>query len=369
MALPHCINEIDTPALLFETKIIQDNILRMQEYARRHGVALRPHVKAHKCGLLARMQIDAGAVGISVAKLSEAEKMASLGFTNIQIANQVVGQIKVDRLLNLAEKVTVTVAVDSKPSLFELSRAFYARQMNLGLFIEIDVGLKRAGLSRTEEIIDLAGLIHENRGVELEGILSHAGHAYSATNRSELTMIAEEEGYFMVDLADRLQAGGCEIRQVSVGSTPTIRYSGKIKGITEIRPGNYIFNDMMQVSMGTCVQSQCALTVLASVTSIKPDQRAVIDAGSKALSLEQGVHGNQLLSGYGYIPGLDSKVVRVSEEHGIITHNIDTLKLTQKVRIIPNHACPVANLFDKAYLVDGDEVIDQIRIDARGCMT
>lgn len=368
MTLPQSFNEIDTPALLVDTVIIQDNILRMQEIARRRGIALRPHVKAHKCGVLARMQLDAGAVGIAIAKLSEAEKFASLGFTDIQIANQVVDVIKIRRLLDLSRKTTISVAVDSKDNVTELSEAFTARDNQLDLYIEINVGLNRCGLSDKSEIIELAKFIDKSPGVHLKGILSHAGQAYSASGRSEIETLGNYEGIYMTDIAALLRSEGLKISEVSVGSTPTAKYAGEVQGVTEIRPGNYIFNDMMQVALGNVGVSQCALTVQAMVISKTSQVRVVIDAGSKALAQDQGVHGNFILNGYGYIPVSDTSISRLSEEHGIITHNIDEFSLRDRVRIVPNHACPVMNLFDRAYLVDADEVIDEIKVDARGCM-
>ena len=172
----------------------------------------------------------------------------------------------------------------------------------------------------------------------------------------------------MVMLADTLRQGGLRIGQVSVGSTPTAPHAVAVSGVTELRVGNYAFHDMIQVTLGVAREKQCALSVLATVISTRGNSRAVLDAGSKALTTEQGAHGNQRLHGFGKIQGMSVTLDRLSEEHGVIENPDRQLPIGSRVRIIPNHACATVNLYNYAYIVDGDRMLQQIPIDARGCV-
>ncbi|PWB71466.1 alanine racemase [candidate division GN15 bacterium] len=361
--------EIETPALLIEQQVLLHNIEMMQRLADRHGVTLRPHIKTHKSIQIARMQLTPGACGIAVAKLSEAETMVRGGIHNIQIANQVVGASRVKRLLDLARLAQVSCSVDSPENVRELSEAFSTHGRTLSVLVEVDTGLHRCGLSDPEEIGKLCRLIDQCDGLQLAGIMTHAGHAYRASSAEEVAQIGRQEGEAMVNLAESLRREGFHVEQVSVGSTPTALHAAAVFGVTELRVGNYVFNDMIQVSLGVAAEDQCALSVLATVTSLPTNDRVVLDAGSKSLTTELGAHGNQRLTGFGKIIGTSARITRLSEEHGII-EGLDTrLRLGDRVRIIPNHACATVNLYDYAYIVDGESVRQQVPIDARGCVT
>ena len=363
------LSEIDTPALLIEWTTMRDNIARMQQLALENGVALRPHVKTHKMSRLARMQMDAGAAGIAVAKLGEAEVMAEAGITDIQIANQVVGELKLKRLLALSREARVSVAVDSLDNLRELSEFFAANKQTIDVLIEIDSGLHRSGLDEIGGVIRLARDIEGAPGVRFSGLLTHAGHAYAASDFEEVAEIGRREGEFMDEIATALREDGLTVEVVSVGSTPTAPYSSAVPGVTELRAGNYIFNDAMQVQLGSATYDDCALTVLTTVISVPAEFRAIIDAGSKALAAERGAHGNARLSGFGHIQEKNATLERLSEEHGVILFENERFKVGERLRIVPNHACPVVNLFDFAYLVDGDKVLDVLPVEARGKVT
>ncbi|RME26977.1 MAG: hypothetical protein D6800_05680, partial [Candidatus Zixiibacteriota bacterium] len=287
---------------------------------------------------------------------------------DIQIANEIVGPKKLARLRALCERATVSCAVDDPcqvPALAEVGRSL---GQEIALFVEIDTGLHRCGLSDDSAIVAMARLISATDGVRWRGILTHAGHAYAAGTPDEVARIGQAEGEQMVRIAEMLRGHGLSCPEVSVGSTPTVAFSAAIEGVTEIRPGNYIFNDMMQVRLGSAGVEDCALSVLATVISRPSPDRAVLDVGSKALTLDRGAHGNILLSGFGYLPEHDCWLTRLSEEHGVIEGDVTTLQIGQRVRIVPNHACAVVNGFDEAWLVDGDEVIERLSIDARGKM-
>jgi D-serine deaminase-like pyridoxal phosphate-dependent protein len=362
------IGQIDTPALLIEKSVLEENIRGMQEFADKHHIGLRPHIKTHRSCQLAKTQLEAGAVGIAVAKLAEAEVMAAHGINDIQIANQVVGDIKLARLLELSSKAHLTVAVDSLPNANELHSLFSFHSSRIDVLIEVDTGLHRCGLKSIAAVRELSWEILKLKGLNLRGIMTHAGHAYAAADKDEVAMIGRAEGQLMVEIADTLRSEGLTLDVVSVGSTPTARHCGAVKGVTELRVGNYIFNDMLQVDLGIADISACALTVLATVIS-KQNNRVVIDAGSKALALDRGAHGSELVKGYGSIIGDHRRISRLSEEHGIIDDAGSDFAVGEQMRIIPNHACPVMNLFEQAYLVDGYNAVDIIYINARGKST
>jgi len=363
------LSEIDTPALLIESSTLKQNISRMQQLAIENGVSLRPHIKTHKMTRLARMQMEAGAAGIAVAKLGEAEVMAEAGITDIQIANQIVGRLKLPRLLALSRKAHVSVAVDTLENLRELSEFFSQNNETIDVLIEIDSGLHRSGIDDAAQVIRLARDIEGAPGIRFAGLLTHAGHAYAAADFEEVAEIGRREGEFMDEIATALREDGLTVEVVSVGSTPTAPYSSAVPGVTELRVGNYIFNDAMQVQLGSATYDDCALTVLTTVISVPAQYRAIIDAGSKSLAAERGAHGNAALSGFGHIQEKIATLDRLSEEHGVILFKNEQFAVGERLRIVPNHACPVANLFDFAYLVDGDRVMDKIPVEARGKVT
>jgi D-serine deaminase-like pyridoxal phosphate-dependent protein len=357
--------ELPTPSLLLEQAILESNIRRMQRLADMHGVALRPHIKTHKSLDLARRQLKEGAVGIAVAKLGEAEVMAAGGIVDIQIANQVVGVRNIDRLVALASRARVSCAVDSIGNAQALSGAFADGGKVLTVMLDIDTGLHRCGLSDHGDIKALAAAIDKLPGLSLKGLLTHAGHAYAGPPEN-IAALGREEGETMVRLAGQLRADGFTLETISVGSTPTAPHAVAIAGVTELRPGNYVFHDMIQVGLGVATQEQCALSILATVISTPTTTRAVIDAGSKALSSDMGAHGNRSVIGYGRVVGSKLTVTRLSEEHGVIEHTGEDFRVGQRVRIIPNHACAVVNLFDVMYLCDVAGVIAEWPVHARG---
>jgi len=360
-------NEIDTPALLVEQKQMQNNLSKMQNIADTAGVKLRPHTKTHKTPELARLQLEHGASGIAVAKLSEAEVMAEYGFDDIQIANIIIGSQKMDRLIKLRQKIkNLSCNVDSIQAAQELSEKFKIAGGWIDVFIEINSGHNRNGLNNYNDIYLLAKFIEQSQGLNFVGIFTHAGHVYSAKSHDEVKAIGENEGQFLASIAEKLMNQRILVTKISVGSTPTAKYCSKINGVTEIRPGNYIFYDMIQTGLGSCTIDECALTVLATVISVSED-RVIIDAGAKSLSLEKGIYGIKDLDSYGMIIGkVNSKITRISEEHGIIENPADSFYVGEKIRIIPNHACTVVNLFDNIYLADENKIITKYDIKGRG---
>ncbi|MCX7737204.1 MAG: alanine racemase [Candidatus Kapabacteria bacterium] len=364
------INEIDTPALLIDFSKLKDNIKKMQDFSDLKGIKLRPHIKTHKMPSIAKMQIEAGAIGIAVAKLGEAEVFANEGFDDIQIANIIIGEKKIDRLFHLNGKVReLSVCADSIEGVRQLNERFKDSGKQMNVMIEIDSGLGRSGLKDKTEILKLAKEIEGCNGLKFNGILTHAGQVYSANTFDEIQNIANFEVSFMTDIAEFLKYNGIETPNVSIGSTPAANANESLDSITEIRPGNYVFYDMIQVSLGVAKIEQCALSILTTVISKPSNDRVIIDAGSKALHTDRGAHGNDKIKTYGNVLNKNCSILRLSEEHGFIYHNGEQFSIGEKIRIIPNHACAVCNLFDYAYLIEDNKVKDIIEISARGKMT
>lgn len=363
--------ELDTPAAVIDLEKLNRNIEEMAAFARKVGVALRPHTKTHKMIPVAKRQLAAGASGLTVAKLSEAEVMVETGCTDILVANQVVTPAKVRRLLDLNQRATVMCAVDNIENAQYLSDSAVSAGTRLRVLIEVDTGLHRCGVAPGSPALHLARRIAEMPGLELCGLMTHAGHAYGAGSAEEIARIGHYEAQALVDTAAMLKQEGLPCPVVSVGSTPTVRHAAQVPGVTEIRPGNYVFYDAVQVALGSATEEQCALTVLATVISRPSPDRAVIDAGSKALSLDRGAHGRTTARGFGLVRGHPEYLVeRLSEEHGVLTIPEDSgLRIGEKLEIIPNHACAVVNLFDSVAVVERDVVIDIWRVDARGRST
>ena len=357
------IEELPTPAVLVDLDVLERNIERQATRAREAGVRLRPHAKTHKCPEIARMQLAAGAAGISLAKTSEAEVFADAGFDDIFIAYPVVGLGKAARLLALAERIRLAVGCDSVEGASELSRVFAAAGRRLDVLLKVDVGYHRVGVEPSDAA-RVARAIPELPGLALRGIFTHAGQVYSAQTPEEVARISRLEGETLVETARALREAGVAVAEVSVGSTPSARESMKVPGVTECRPGNYVFHDGSQVALGTCAPEDCAMTVVATVVSVPAPDRAVVDAGSKTLSqdsLRPRPDGN------GLILGTRTRLVSLTEEHGVArVAPGDSFRVGERVRILPNHACVVSNLHDRLYGVRASRVETELRVAARG---
>ncbi|WP_078554155.1 alanine racemase [Bacillus alkalicellulosilyticus] len=360
-------SQLDTPSLLLDLEKLETNIEKIALFAQSQGIGLRPHIKTHKSVRIAKMQLSKGAVGITVAKLSEAEEMVKGGITNILIAYPIASKQKLERLSHLLRRASIIITADSVEQVECLEQFFSSKSLNVTLWIKVNSGLNRCGVEPGEEVIELARRINSSQHLTLTGIFTHAGHAYGAKSIEEIKQIARQEAKSVVQSADACEKIGIPIIHRSVGSTPTFTYAGMYKGITEIRPGNAAFFDMVQVSLGVANVEQCAVSILATVVS-KKKNHLVLDAGSKALTLEKGAHGNESVNGYGTIVGHPELTLsRLSEEHGVATFIDSTpLELNDVVTIIPNHACPVVNLYEVYHVIKDNTVIETWSIDARG---
>jgi len=358
--------DLDTPALVVDLDRVEGNLARMAHRAAAAGLALRPHTKTHKTPQLARRQAEHGAAGLTVAKLGEAEVMVGAGFRDIFIANQIVGAQKVARLVALTRQAEISVGVDSLEVAEPLSAAFAQEGRRLAVLIEVDVGLGRCGVA-PEAAEELAARVHALSGLTLAGFFCYPGQVYGARDAKEMEAIAAEEGRVMGELAERVAAFAGPGLRVSGGSSPTARHYRPGGGLTEIRPGTYVFNDRMQVARGAAEPEDCALTVLATVVSTPGPGRAILDAGSKALGTDPvpGWPGQGMLK-----EDNRAVVARVNEEHGFLDLSAASrsLRVGDKVEVIPNHCCFVTNLFDEMAAVRAGEVVEMWPVLARGRM-
>ena len=359
--VPSSIDTIDTPALIVDVDRLEGNIARWAAFAREAGVKLRPHGKTHKCVEIARRQVSAGAVGLTLAKIGEAEVMARAGVRDIFLAYEVIGGPKLPRLIALAREIRLRVGVDSADGAGALARAAQGAGITLDVLIEVDTGLGRCGVRPGEALAALAQDVARLAGLRIAGIFTYRGY------RSDLEAAGREEGEVMVREADRLRRAGIEIEEVSVGSTPTGRSAGRVGGVTEIRPGTYVFNDAMQVRWGSATPEECALVVLARVISRPSRDVAVLDAGSKALTAEHGPYSSRGES-HGVIRGYpDCQIDRLWEEHGRVqlTTEARRLRVGDLVEIIPSHVCPTVNLAERLVCVRQGRVVETWAVAAR----
>lgn len=359
--------ELDTPALLIDLDRMESNIVRMADFAKSQGIDLRPHTKTHKCPDIAKMQLAAGAVGITCAKLGEAEVMADTGIQDILIANEIIGEKKLQRLLALSKKAKLCVAIDSVFGAQSLNRALELDQQQIYVVIEINCGQNRGGVLPGEEALHLAREITALKNLNFRGLMTHGGHAYNESTAEAIEQIGTQEGSVMVNCAELLRQNGIPVKTISTGSTPTARFCGRVPGVTEIRPGTYVFCDLTQVDLFACQMHDCALSVLATVTSRPAKNRVILDAGKKALTSDsRGRTGKS--GGYGFIEEKNVTIHRLSEEHGVIETNAP-FEIGEKVCILPNHVCVVVNMFDEMFGIRRGQVEKVFQIAGRGKMT
>jgi D-serine deaminase-like pyridoxal phosphate-dependent protein len=375
------LNDLRTPAILIDRPRVLANIDRMQEAADRRGIRMRPHTKTHKSPVVARWQIDRGAIGICCAKLGEAEVFADAGFTDIRVPYPI-NPVNAPRVLSLLERTRLSFILDHPKVAREWSQAVAGSGRTVDVLIKVDVGFHRCGINPDPAtavafIKEVAAL----PALHLQGLLSHAGHAYHATSPEHLRTIAEEEANTLQALKAAAQKEGIQLEELSAGATPTARFSLQQQWLTEYRAGNYVYFDRTQVGLEAATLDDCALTVLATVVSKPAPDRIILDAGSKTLSAD-AARGFSPLAGHGVIyhpagaptgatPDLDLIVERLSEEHATVrvAGGHTSLEPGHRVRIVPNHACVVSNLVDEAWLTDNQQVLEPLPIAARGKIT
>jgi D-serine deaminase-like pyridoxal phosphate-dependent protein len=362
------VSEIDTPALVVDLDILERNLSRAAHYAREHGLRLRPHTKTHKSIRLARRQLESGAGGLTVAKVSEAEVMLGAEPQDLLLAYPIVGRAKLERLMAVARRTAVTVALDSMFAAMQLSVVARAARVQAGVLAEVDVGLGRVGVSPGEPLVELARGIRSLSSLSLEGIAFYPGHVrgWDEAGRAAFASMAE----LLQETLSAFRRAGIGIRTVSGGSTPTLFHSHEMAGLTEIRPGTYIFNDVNTVHSGGCSWEDCAATVLATVVSTARPGQMIVDGGSKTFSSDRLANPEDAT--FGCVTDAPcARFHKMNEEHGLIdiTRVKRAFAIGDRVRIIPNHICVAVNLHDKVYGLRGDAVEEIWKVDARGKLT
>ncbi len=336
------------------------NLDRMAGYTATHKLQLWPHTKTHKTPELAREQLQRGARGVTTATLHEAETMASVA-DDILIAYPPVGAPKLKRLTALAEAKRVTVALDSPDTLAGL-RESGAR---VSVLVEIDAGMHRVGVTTPEQAVALARAVTDSPTLEYAGILFYPGHIREDVKAQR--PVIDRTRWRLEQFLEALQSAQLTPTRVSGGSTPTASNSHFMEGITEIRPGTYIFNDRTTAAIGACQWQDCAYTVMATVVSTSIAGQVAVDAGSKALSREDIRGANA--PGFGAL--LDRPEVYVkalSEEHGLLDVSMTDWRprIGERVRIVPNHVCVSVNLQPRLWLARREELVGSYEVSARG---
>ncbi|MBR0816334.1 D-TA family PLP-dependent enzyme [Bradyrhizobium liaoningense] len=345
--------EYGTPCAVIDMDRVERNIARIQKACDDAGVANRPHIKTHKNPTIARMQVAAGAKGITCQKLGEAEIMANAGIDDILISYNLLGEEKMARLGALQAKANMTVAADNSTVVAGLPKAAAASGRPLSVVVECDTGRKRAGVETPAEAIALAREIAGCKGLEFAGFMMYPTE----------TGWADAQKFYDEALAG-VRAHGLDAKIVSTGGTPNLVNIGKLKGGTEHRFGTYIYNDRMQVAAGVATWDDCALHIYSTVVSRAAPERGILDAGSKTLTSDTGG-----LDGHGLIlEHPEAKIARFAEEHGFLDLSRSNTRpnVGDVVRIVPNHVCVVVNMMDEVVMVRGEEIIGTLPVAARG---
>ena len=361
--------ELETPALLLHLDVVERNLRHMAQRARDLGVFLRPHAKTHKCIELGRRQLRHGARGLTVATLVEAEAFARAGFADLTWAFPI-DPTHIPHARRIVQETGVTLRVVTD----DLRTSEALAGSGLHVWLKVDCGYHRAGVDpATPYALDVARELGRERQLVFDGILSHSGHAYRTTGAEEAARVAEEERSVMVGFAERLTATGIPVRGVSVGSTPAMAAAHSLAGVTEARPGNYVFYDRTMVLIGCCAPEDVGVTVLATVVSHQPGAaHLVVDAGALELSKDPGpAHvGPPAMGAVRGAPELT--VATLSQEHGLIRAEAAAaldgrFKVGDRLEIVPNHSCLCVAHFDAYHVVEGEgeaaRVVDRWKVE------
>ena len=357
--------EVDTPALVVSEAILQHNIAGMAAFGASVGVSLRPHIKTHKTVQIARLQVAAGAIGVTCAKVGEAEVMVTeAGIEDVLLAYPTIGESKFRRLVALMERARIVVATDSLEAARMMSAAMTRYDRRLDTMLEVNTGQHRSGVTVGAETVAIALDIARLPNLRLVGIMTHEGHANSAPPE-EIEGIAIAAGEAMVETAEEIRRHGIELPTVSVGSTPAAFYTPTVAGVTEMRPGTYVFNDVSAFRYGRFGVDDCAARFVATVVSRPTANRAVLDTGAKSLAMDP----SRAHPGHGYIVNHPNvTIAKLSEEHGVceVPDGEEGFGIGDRVEVIPNHVCPTVNLMDELLIARDGQIIDTWKVAARG---
>ena len=347
------LDDLDTPVPVVDLDVVERNIARWQARCDKLGLANRPHIKTHKLAPLAKAQLAAGAKGITVQKLGEAEVMADAGISDMLLTFNVVGAAKLGRLAALAKRTEIAVTVDSAEVAQGVAWAAGKAGRAIRVLIECDTGGGRVGVQSPAATHELARKIAKTEGLALGGLMTFPKTGGRAAKAE-----------YLEAARNLMRRDGLNAETISTGGTPEMWSDEGLAIATEYRAGTYIYMDRSQIAAGAATEADCALTVLTTVVSRPTDSRAILDAGSKTLTSD--LLG---MEGYGALQGAPGAIVyALSEEHGFL----DVAKLAtpprigDRLRVIPNHVCPVSNLFDRVIIARGSCVLGSAPVDARG---
>jgi D-serine deaminase-like pyridoxal phosphate-dependent protein len=357
-----------TPCALVERSIIRANCRKMSSHIQALGARLRPHVKTHKCAEAALLQTAGHFGGITVSTLAEAEFFFDAAFTDITYAVPLTPN-RVERVLALRRKgLELSVLVDSMEAPASLTSRRSPDEPPVPVFLKVDCGYGRAGVQPdSEAALALARHLHEAPALDFRGVLSHAGHSYNASNVQQVRGIALQERDITVSFAQRLRKAGIPCPEVSIGSTPTCVHTQDLTGVTEVRPGNYVFFDLVQFHLGSCDRRDIAISVLTTIIGSYPERgRLILDAGALALSKDSGAAGT---SSFGQICDLDGEPIQgltlssLSQEHGLVDVAADVpihrFPVGGRLRILPNHSCLTAACHGRYEVVENGSIVSR----------
>jgi D-serine deaminase-like pyridoxal phosphate-dependent protein len=361
---PNVMDPAATPAMVIDATRVFRNIERLAAYADEHELAVRPHAKTHKSRQLAALQMAAGSVGLTVAKVGEAELMSEVA-DDILLAYPAIDAVRTARVARLAKHATVRVAVDSLDGMKRLGEAANRVSATIGILVDFDVGMGRTGLQTVSETLKLAQLVDSTAGLRLDGLFCYPGHIGGPPESQNALLVAVSD---KLDETLNLWANhGLQARIVSGGSSPTAYQSHLVPEYTEIRPGTYLYNDMNMVRGGYCTLEDCAARITCTVVSTAVPGQVVIDAGTKTLTSDPC--GPAPESGHGYVVEYpEARIAKLTEEHGQIDiHRCSRAPgLGERITVIPNHICPCVNLQDTVWWRDEEGTLHELAIDARG---
>jgi D-serine deaminase-like pyridoxal phosphate-dependent protein len=364
------LENLKTPCLILDIERVRKNAERVSEIALKNNVRLRPHIKTHKCVEVAKIQTAKHNGAVTVSTLAEAWAFAKNGFTDFTYAVPIEPGKFAELIEIVKSGAKLNVITDDAEIPPALNQAAKNADVKISVFLEIDCGDHRSGVApHSAEVFEIAQFITESSNLNFAGILTHAGHSYEARSIEGIAKIAAEERDIMVALAEKLRSENIEVPTVSIGSTPTINHIDHLDGIDEVRPGNYIFFDAFQATLGSCAFEDCALTVLAAVVHRGFGQKKIIvDAGAIALSKDRGAVLFDENCGYGRVLDVDGnelglRIGSVSQEHGVIKVEneelLQKLKVGSRVRILANHSCLSAAQHTHFNILENGEIIDK----------
>jgi len=355
------VGEIETPALLVDLDVLERNIARMADYFSRVDSSLRPHAKTHKSPVIAHKQVEAGSIGVCCQKLGEAEVMNAAGVDSILITNQVVEPEKIKRLVNMSKRGEVIVSVDNLDVARATSEIAFNNRVKQDVLVEVNVGINRCGVEPGEPTVNFVKELLKFRGLNFRGLLGYEGPFFNLPDFEERKAAANARNKLLVETGDSLEDAGIDVEILSAGATGTYNITGSYPGITEVEAGSYVFMDATYKKLKG-LEFDVALTLLTTVISRPTRERAVVDAGMKAITQEFGVPQVKEIEGV--------ELRSLSEEHGTLklTNPSRELKIGDKIELVPTHCCTTVNLHDRYYCIRNSVLEDIWDIAARGKM-